>query len=82
MGEIRARKSNDRRYRTHHAMMDEITQAIPFEIDLKQSIKDMYRIYGQGMKPEQFAKWYGVRYGIRIPAVLAVMREQEGQGHV
>lgn len=79
----RERGKNDARYREQQARVDDLTKAVPLTtVDtVKESIRDMYKIYGKGMTIQDFAKWYAMRYGIRIPAVLAVVQEMDkGEG--
>lgn len=74
-------RANNARYRWNQTHKDDKKLNFPSKRD---SVRDLWKVFGKGMSEDEYAQWYAVRYGMRKPEVLVFIRELKGadQWHV
>ncbi|MFD0710597.1 hypothetical protein [Paenibacillus sp. GCM10027626] len=71
MAEFSRNKDIDYRYRKYSRRHNEINLAV----NVRKSILELRSIYGD-YTDQEFAEWYGGRYGVRPEAILVVIRNR------
>lgn len=74
MGQFERSRNHDSRYRERSREYDR-----PPATDVTASIREMRKIYKE-YSDADFSAWYSTRYGIRMAAVLAVIKADREKG--